>query len=126
MGRELAGGRYRVRPPAADGAADWRRPKDPSEFGATVAPVGKPPAAGATFARTWENLRAFFRICLRQGVRSNVKARFWRQLWRVWRDHPSRFVEYLSLGALGENFMHTLPERRKRIEGYIAYHRNLK
>lgn len=113
--RALAGGKYRVKPPESDRASDWRRPKEPAELGVIMASPKTGLKTGLWRIIVWPDLRAFFVLCWRQGVKSKFRRQFWRQLWQVWRNHPSRIIHYLIFCSYGENFIHTHQDRRARV-----------
>jgi radical SAM superfamily enzyme YgiQ (UPF0313 family) len=50
-----------------------------------------------------QDLSRFLRLSWKQGVRSNHKLQYWKQLLGVWRHNPSRLVKYLNDCGLGQN-----------------------
>jgi radical SAM superfamily enzyme YgiQ (UPF0313 family) len=51
----------------------------------------------------FRDLYRFLSLCWGQGVRSDYKIQFWRQLFGIWRKNPSRLVKYLKACVLGES-----------------------
>jgi len=76
---------------------------------AQAAVAGGPPPQGGVFDQgmTWRRifteLKAFFQIIWWQGVRTPYRRQFWTQMIRLWRQNPTRFVEYISTCAVGED-----------------------
>ncbi|MBI5395213.1 MAG: B12-binding domain-containing radical SAM protein [Verrucomicrobia bacterium] len=48
-------------------------------------------------------LRAFARLCWRQGVRSSCRLKFWRCLFGILKRNPSRFRKYVVACVMGED-----------------------
>jgi radical SAM superfamily enzyme YgiQ (UPF0313 family) len=76
---------------------------------AMAAKKGKPlPPAGPSRQKTPGNylndLRRFLRLSWSQGVRSSCRGQFWRQLYGIWQQNPSRLLRYIRLCAWGEDF----------------------
>ncbi|MCE5336352.1 MAG: B12-binding domain-containing radical SAM protein [Desulfobacteraceae bacterium] len=57
----------------------------------------------ARSSRNAPRLSSTLRFLWRQGVRSEHRVQFWRQLVRMHRENPSRMISYLDSCALGEN-----------------------
>jgi radical SAM superfamily enzyme YgiQ (UPF0313 family) len=76
---------------------------------AQVASTGGPPPKGGVFDQgmTWRRifneLKAFFQIIWWQGIRTPYRRQFWTQMIRMWRQNPTRFVEYIATCAVGED-----------------------
>jgi radical SAM superfamily enzyme YgiQ (UPF0313 family) len=76
---------------------------------AQAAAAGSPPPQdgvfdrGMTWGRIFTELKAFFRIIWWQGVRTPYRRQFWTQMIGMWRQNPTRFVEYIATCALGED-----------------------
>ena len=76
---------------------------------AQAAVAGGPPPQGGVFDRgmTWRRilteLKAFFQIIWWQGVRTPYRRQFWTQMIRLWRQNPTRLVEYIVTCAVGED-----------------------
>ena len=76
---------------------------------AQAAVAGGPPPQGGVFDRgmTWRRilteLKAFFQIIWWQGVRTPYRRQFWTQMIRLWRQNPTRFVQYIVTCAVGED-----------------------
>ena len=80
-------------------------------------PASRPPATAAkgpaskegvfTRGMTWRRklieLKAFVKIIWWQGVRTPYQRQFWTQMYRMWRQNPTRFVEYIVTCAMGED-----------------------
>ncbi|MCX5892321.1 MAG: DUF4070 domain-containing protein, partial [Deltaproteobacteria bacterium] len=49
------------------------------------------------------DLAGLGQLLWQHGVRAGYRAQFWRQLWGIYRQNPSRLVKYLLCLALGEN-----------------------
>jgi len=60
-------------------------------------------ARGMTWRRKLIELKAFAKIIWWQGVRTPYRRQFWTQMYRMWRQNPTRFVEYISTCAMGED-----------------------
>jgi radical SAM superfamily enzyme YgiQ (UPF0313 family) len=60
-------------------------------------------AQGMTWRRKLIELKAFAKIIWWQGVRTPYRRQFWTQMYRMWRQNPTRFVEYISTCAMGED-----------------------
>jgi len=76
---------------------------------AQAAVAGGPPPQGGVFDQgmTWRRilteLKAFFQIIWWQGVRTPYRRQFWTQMIRLWRQNPTRFVQYIVTCAVGED-----------------------
>ena len=76
---------------------------------AQAAVAGGPPPQGGVFDQgmTWRRifteLKAFFQIIWWQGVRTPYRRQFWTQMIRLWRQNPTRLVEYIVTCAVGED-----------------------
>ena len=76
---------------------------------AQAAAAGGPPPQGGVFDQgtTWRRifteLKAFFQIIWWQGVRTPYRRQFWTQMIRLWRQNPTRFVQYIVTCAVGED-----------------------
>jgi len=76
---------------------------------AQAAAAGAPMPKEGVFDRgmTWRgiliDLRAFFQIIWWQGIRTPYSRQFWTQMLGMWRQNPTRFVEYISTCAMGED-----------------------
>jgi radical SAM superfamily enzyme YgiQ (UPF0313 family) len=68
-------------------------------------PLPKPgvPKQPMTWRRKLIDLRAFFKILWRQGVRPSYRGQFWTQLIGVLRKNPSRFRQYFGTCAMVED-----------------------
>uniref|UniRef100_A0A7C3YZK0 DUF4070 domain-containing protein n=1 Tax=Desulfobacca acetoxidans TaxID=60893 RepID=A0A7C3YZK0_9BACT len=58
---------------------------------------------GMTWRRIFTELKAFFQIIWWQGVGTPYRRQFWRQMIGMWRQNPTRFVEYIVTCAVGED-----------------------
>ncbi len=72
-----------------------------------------------SFRERRDNLLSILRLLWRQGARPPYRAQFWRQLFRMWRENPSRTVKYLSICALGENMFALTPTIRGKFEAAL-------
>jgi len=72
-------------------------------------PKSKPPLR--TLLR---NLRALLLILYWQGIRPAYRRQFWRQLIGVWKQNPSRMMQYFSTCAMGENMFYMKSLVRKK------------
>jgi radical SAM superfamily enzyme YgiQ (UPF0313 family) len=76
---------------------------------AQAAAAGGPPPQGGVFDRgmTWRRIftefKALFQIIRWQGIRTPYRRQFWTQMIRLWRQNPTRFVEYIVTCAVGED-----------------------
>ncbi len=73
-----------------------------------VAAGGPPPRdCASTRKMAWRKMfieiRALLKIIWWQGVRTPYRRQFWTQMMGMWRRNPSRFVEYISTCAMGED-----------------------
>ncbi|MGO8761749.1 MAG: B12-binding domain-containing radical SAM protein [Desulfobaccales bacterium] len=50
-----------------------------------------------------EDLVALVKLLWRQGIAAGYRGQFWRQLWGIYRQNPSRIAKYLAQCAMGEN-----------------------
>jgi hypothetical protein len=76
---------------------------------AMAAKNGKPlPAAGPPHQKSpadyLNDLRRFLRLSWSQGLKSPYRGQFWRQLYGIWQQNPSRLMRYFRLCAWGEDF----------------------
>ena len=58
---------------------------------------------GMTWRRIFIELKAFLQIIWWQGIRTPYRPQFWSQLIGMWRQNPTRFVEYIASCAVGED-----------------------
>ena len=58
---------------------------------------------GATWHRIFMEFKALFQIIWWQGVRTPFRRQFWRQMISMWRQNPTRLVEYMVTCAVGED-----------------------
>jgi radical SAM superfamily enzyme YgiQ (UPF0313 family) len=71
--------------------------------------AGDPPRQEGVFdrniswGRIFTELKAFFRIIWWQGIKAPYRRQFWTQMITMWRQNPTRFVEYIATCALGED-----------------------
>jgi len=76
---------------------------------AQAAAAGGPPPQGGVFDQgmTWRRifteLKALFQIIRWQGIRTPYRRQFWTQMIRLWRQNPTRLVEYIVTCAVGED-----------------------
>ena len=76
---------------------------------AQAAAAGGPPPQGGVFDQgmTWRRifteLKALFQIIRWQGIRTPYRRQFWTQMIRLWRQNPTRFVQYIVTCAVGED-----------------------
>jgi radical SAM superfamily enzyme YgiQ (UPF0313 family) len=74
-------------------------------MGAERAPAGgvsvKP--ASVPLSAKLRLFRGFLRLLWVQGIRPPYRNAFWRHLFLIWRDNPSRVVQYLHKCGMGEN-----------------------
>jgi radical SAM superfamily enzyme YgiQ (UPF0313 family) len=63
----------------------------------------------------FRNQAALFRLIWRQGIQPRYRWQFWRQLLGIYRQNPSRLVDYLLTCLLGENLFAV---RRDILEKY--------
>lgn len=68
------------------------------------------------------DLKLLIQLCWREGVRPRYRFQFWRQLWGIYRNNPSRIIRYLNGCGLGENLfrLRELVERRVWSETSVA------
>jgi radical SAM superfamily enzyme YgiQ (UPF0313 family) len=58
---------------------------------------------GFTWRSILNELKAFFQIIRWQGLRTPYRRQFWTQMIGMWWQNPTRFVEYISTCAMGED-----------------------
>jgi len=81
------------------------RPAHRAQAAAAGAPMPKEGVfdRGMTWPRILIELRALFKIIWWQGIRTPYRRQFWTQMLGMWRQNPTRFVEYISTCAMGED-----------------------
>ncbi len=65
------------------------------------------------------DVRRFLLLAWRQGIKSPHRHQFWRQLYGVWQQNPSRLIRYLRTCAYGEDlflFREALLRHRKSLK----------
>jgi radical SAM superfamily enzyme YgiQ (UPF0313 family) len=77
-----------------------RPPATPAE---DPAPKDRVFDKGMTWRRKFIELMAFIKIIWWQGVRTPYRLQFWTQMIGMWRQNPTRFVEYIETCAMGED-----------------------
>ncbi|MFZ2089857.1 MAG: B12-binding domain-containing radical SAM protein [Desulfobaccales bacterium] len=80
----------------------------PAPRAQAAAAGGHPPQKGVLdrgmgWRRIVTELKAFLQIIRWQGVRTPYRRQFWTQMIGMWRQNPTRFVEYISTCAVGED-----------------------
>jgi radical SAM superfamily enzyme YgiQ (UPF0313 family) len=70
--------------------------------GKTIAPAGPPHQKSRT--DVLNDIRRFLRLAWSQGVKSSCRGQFWRQLYGVWQQNPTRLIRYLRTVAYGADF----------------------
>ncbi len=66
-------------------------------------PKDRVPDQGMTWRRILIEIKAFFRILWWQGIRPSYRGQFWTQMIGMWRQNPTRFIEYIVTCAMGED-----------------------
>jgi len=66
-------------------------------------PKDRVPDQGMTWRRLLIEIKAFCQILWWQGIRPSYRGQFWTQMIGMWRQNPTRFVEYLATCAMGED-----------------------
>jgi len=87
--------------------------------GRSLPPAG--PSPRRPLADFLNDLKRLWRLTWSQGVKASCRGQFWRQLYGVWRQNPSRLVRYLRTCAYGEDlfrFREALLQYKKNQEGY--------
>ncbi|MGA9755775.1 MAG: B12-binding domain-containing radical SAM protein [Desulfobaccales bacterium] len=68
----------------------------------------RPPDSLPAYKKTWRTsfyeIRALLMILWRQGIRPSYRRQFWTQLIGMWKQNPSRLVNYLTDCSTGEDF----------------------
>lgn len=64
-----------------------------------------------TVSRAILDVSRFIRLCWRQGVISSARIQYWKQFFGILGKNPSRFVQYLTACAMGEDMF----ELRRKI-----------
>jgi radical SAM superfamily enzyme YgiQ (UPF0313 family) len=73
-----------------------------AKAGKTLTPAGPPHQRSRT--DVLNDIRRFLRLAWSQGVKSSCRGQFWRQLYGVWQQNPTRLIRYLRTCAYGEDF----------------------
>jgi radical SAM superfamily enzyme YgiQ (UPF0313 family) len=84
--------------------------------GKTLPPAGPPHQE--SLGDVLKDIRRLLRLSWSQGVKSSCRRQFWRQLYGVWKQNPSRLVRYLKICAYGEDlfrFREALLRERKKV-----------
>ncbi len=67
----------------------------------------RPPDSLPAYKKTWRTsfyeIRALLTTLWRQGIRPSYRRQFWTQLIGMWKQNPSRFVDYLTACIIGED-----------------------
>lgn len=63
------------------------------------------------------DVRRLLRLVWRQGLKPSYRGQFWRQLYGVWQQNPSRLVRYLTVCAYGEDLIRFRERFRRYREG---------
>jgi hypothetical protein len=74
------------------------------------------PRSGVSFYKSLLDLSHLLRLCWLQGVVSKARVQYWKQFLGILRRNPSRFVQYLTACAMGEDMFEL---RRKIIEAHL-------
>jgi|UniRef100_A0A7C3Z8D0 radical SAM superfamily enzyme YgiQ (UPF0313 family) len=82
-----------MRPTRAVMAANQGRP---------LAPAG--PRRQKSTGDYLNDFRRFLRLSWSLGVKSSARRQFWRQLYGIWKQNPSRILRYIRICAWGEDF----------------------
>jgi len=79
------------------------------------------PAAGPRHSKSLHDhlvdARRFMLLVWRQGIKPSYRGQFWRQLYGVWQQNPSRLVRYLTVCAYGEDLFLFRKKFRQYREG---------
>ncbi len=91
----------------------------PTRRAQAVAPGGpfpedRVPNQRMTWRRIFIEMKAFFKIIWWQGVRTSSRRQFWTQMIGMWRQNPTRFVEYIATCAMGEDLFNMSRVVRER------------
>ncbi len=86
--------------------------------------LAKPVAYGSSFSlqKSLSDLFQFLRLCWRQGVISKARVQYWKQFCGILRKNPSRFIQYLTACAMGEDMFEL---RRKILEAHCRKETNV-
>jgi radical SAM superfamily enzyme YgiQ (UPF0313 family) len=87
-------------------AGDPRRPADV-------------PRRGMTWRQGLNQIRALGKILWWQGIRPPYRSQFWTQLIGMWRQNPSRLVQYFVTCAEGEDFFDMRKMVREKVTAII-------
>ncbi|MGA9754224.1 MAG: DUF4070 domain-containing protein, partial [Desulfobaccales bacterium] len=67
----------------------------------------RPPDSLPAYKKTWRTrfyeIRALLTTLCLQGIRQSYRRQFWTQLIGMWKQNPSRFVDYLTACIIGED-----------------------
>jgi len=77
------------------------------------------PKEHMTWRRKLIDIRAFFRILWRQGIRPPYRGQFLAQLIGILRKNPSRFIQYFVTCAMGEDLFHMRKIVREKFTAII-------
>ncbi len=69
-----------------------------------TSPKDRVPGQGKPWRRILIEIKALFKIIWWQGVRPSYRRQFWSQMIEMWRHNPTRFEDYLTICAMGEDF----------------------
>jgi len=80
-----------------------------------------PPSAGPRHRKNLgdnlEDARRLVLLVWRQGIKPPYRGQFWRQLYGVWQQNPSRLIRYLTVCAYGEDLFLFRKKFRQYREG---------
>ena len=77
------------------------------------------PQQHMTWRRKLIDIRAFFKILWRQGIRPPYRGQFWAQLIGILRKNPSRFMQYFVTCAMGEDLFYMRKTVREKFTAII-------
>jgi radical SAM superfamily enzyme YgiQ (UPF0313 family) len=89
-----------------------------------VAPGGAAPQdrvfePGMTLPRILIEIKALLNIIWWQGIRTSYRRQFWTQLIGMWRQNPTRLIEYLVTCAMGEDLFGMRKVVREKVTAII-------
>jgi radical SAM superfamily enzyme YgiQ (UPF0313 family) len=84
--------------------------------GRKSAPESITPRSGVSLYKSLLDLSHLLRLCWLQGVVSKARVQYWKQFFGILRRNPSRFVQYLTACAMGEDMFEL---KRKIIEAHL-------
>ncbi len=97
--------------------------RDPERAAGDPRPPADIPRRGMTWRQGLNQIRALGKILWWQGIRPPYRGQFWTQLIGMWRQNPSRLVQYFVTCAEGEDFFDMRKMVREKVTAIIKERR---